>query len=120
MGDDLATADEEDLGDAAVGDGARVEQLAAEVQDVLREGEAARLAGKRLIFLRTEAPRPGMMTAKRLGPECVAAGLATAQANRARSQPSWMSKSRGATSRKMSRTARGNVSLTSRRRRKFS
>jgi NTE family protein len=45
--------------------------------------EAARLAGKRLIFLRTEAPRPGMMTAKRLGPICMAAGLDTARASRA-------------------------------------
>jgi predicted acylesterase/phospholipase RssA len=43
--------------------------------------DAARLHGKRLIFLRTEAPRPGMMTAHRIGPQCVAAGLATARAN---------------------------------------
>ena len=43
--------------------------------------EAARLAGKRLIFLRTEAPRPGFMTAHRLAPQCVAAGLATARAS---------------------------------------
>ena len=41
--------------------------------------DAARLAGKRLIFLRTAAPRPGLMTARRLAPECVAAGLATAR-----------------------------------------
>ncbi len=45
--------------------------------------EAARLAGKRLIFLRTETPRPGLMSARRVAPECVAAGLATARANRA-------------------------------------
>lgn len=44
--------------------------------------EAARLAGKRLIFLRTEAPRPGLMTARRVAPECTAAGLATALGNR--------------------------------------
>jgi predicted acylesterase/phospholipase RssA len=43
--------------------------------------DAARLAGKRLLFLRTEAPRPGLMTARRLAPECVAAGLATARAS---------------------------------------
>jgi len=42
--------------------------------------EAATRAGKRLIFLRTEAPRPGLFTAHRLGPVCVAAGLATARA----------------------------------------
>ncbi len=45
--------------------------------------EAARLAGKRLVFLRTEAPRPGLMTAHRIGPQCVGAGLATARENRA-------------------------------------
>lgn len=44
--------------------------------------EAARQAGKRLLFLRTEAPRPGLFSAHRLAPECVAAGLATARANR--------------------------------------
>jgi hypothetical protein len=43
--------------------------------------EAARLAGKRLLFLRTEAPRPGLRTARRLAPQCVAAGLATTRAN---------------------------------------
>ncbi|MGB8166427.1 MAG: patatin-like phospholipase family protein [Chthoniobacteraceae bacterium] len=43
--------------------------------------EGARLAGKRLIFLRTEAPRPGLLTARRLAPQCVAAGLATARAH---------------------------------------
>lgn len=43
--------------------------------------EAARLAGKRLIFLQTQAPRPGLMNAHRLGPECVAAGLGTARVN---------------------------------------
>jgi predicted acylesterase/phospholipase RssA len=41
--------------------------------------EAAARAGKRLIFLRTEAPRPGLRSAQRLGPACVAAGLATAR-----------------------------------------
>jgi predicted acylesterase/phospholipase RssA len=45
--------------------------------------DAARLAGKRLIFLRTEAPRPGLMTRRRVAPQCVAAGLATARAHRA-------------------------------------
>ncbi len=48
-----------------------------------RKTEAARLAGKRLIFLRTEAPRPGLTTARRIGRACVAAGLAAARANRA-------------------------------------
>ena len=47
------------------------------------KAEAARLAGKRLIFLRTEAPRPGLLTARRVAPECVAAGRATARASRA-------------------------------------
>ena len=45
--------------------------------------EAARLAGKRLIFLRTEAPRPGLMSSRRVAPACIAAGLATARADRA-------------------------------------
>lgn len=45
--------------------------------------EAARLAGKRLLFLRTEAPRPGLMNAHRIGPRCVAAGLDTVRGNQA-------------------------------------
>ena len=45
--------------------------------------KAACLAGKRLIVLRTEAPRPHLMTPGRVGPACVAAGLATARANSA-------------------------------------
>ncbi|MEA3209635.1 MAG: hypothetical protein QOE70_2692 [Chthoniobacter sp.] len=44
--------------------------------------EAAERAGKRLIFLRSEAPRPSFRNARRLGPACVAAGLATARAHR--------------------------------------
>lgn len=45
--------------------------------------EAARRAGKRLHFLRTEAPRPGLFSAHRLSLQCAAAGRATAEANRA-------------------------------------
>jgi NTE family protein len=44
--------------------------------------EAATRLGKRLLFLRTTAPRPGLRTARRLGPSCVAAGLATARESR--------------------------------------
>lgn len=52
-------------------------------EELLRwKTDAARAAGKRLIFLRTGAPRPGLMTARRLAPGCVAAGLETARANR--------------------------------------
>jgi NTE family protein len=43
--------------------------------------EAAQQAGKRLIFLRTEAPRPGLFSARRVAPRCLASGLATARAN---------------------------------------
>lgn len=46
--------------------------------------EATRLAGKELIFIRTEAPRPGLLNARRIAPECVAAGQATANAHRER------------------------------------
>lgn len=42
---------------------------------------AAERAGKRLIFLRTEAVRPGIFNAHRVAPKCAAAGLATARAN---------------------------------------
>jgi predicted acylesterase/phospholipase RssA len=43
--------------------------------------EAARLAGQRLLFLRTEAPRPSLFTAHRLAASCIAAGLASARTN---------------------------------------
>lgn len=42
----------------------------------------AQRAGKRLIFLRTEAPRPAPWNTARTGPPCVASGAATVAAHR--------------------------------------
>jgi predicted acylesterase/phospholipase RssA len=45
--------------------------------------EIVRLSGKRLIVLRTEAPRPSLWNAGKLGARCVEIGRATAAANQA-------------------------------------
>ncbi len=44
--------------------------------------DLARRAGKRLLFLRTSAPRPRPWNTGKIGPECVAAGAATVAAYR--------------------------------------